>query len=63
MDMSKQKDEYDWMLTLPTRPSNELEWFSEHDWSLGDGFDFERGPQNEVVGMKIEGGTTYRQYI
>lgn len=55
----KTKEEKDdWMATLPNRPTQEDEWFSEHDFRLEDDFDYERGPSNEVVGMRV-GGVQY----
>ena len=53
------EDKDDWMATLSSRPTQEDEWFSEHDFRLGDDFDYERGPQNEIVGMRV-GGVHYR---
>lgn len=59
--MKSEDETYSWMDTLPSQPSNSTEWYSEHDWSLGDGFAYERGAQNEVVGMSLGGVRYYRE--
>lgn len=52
----------DWMATLPVAQGYWDVWYSEHDFSLGDGFELERDQQNEVVGVNV-GGVNYHRFI
>jgi len=53
-------DDYSWMLTLPQGDSFYSEWFSEHDSTTEDDYMYERGPLNDVVGVRV-GGVAYRK--
>lgn len=54
--------DYSWMLTLPQGDSFYNEWFSEHDSTTDDDYMYERGPLNEVVGVRV-GGVAYRSNV
>lgn len=48
------------VLVLPNWDSNYQSWFSEHDSTAGDGFEYVYGDTNEVVGLRVDGGNYFR---
>jgi len=40
----------------PERKSRPEEWYSEHDYSLGDGFQLVYSKDNRPMGFRVDGG-------